>query len=47
MARGLSETEAQSLIIKGFLSLDILGLPESLRKDVERTIEESTAAGAM
>ena len=47
MARGLSETEAQSLIIKGFLSLDILGLPELLRKDVERTIEESTAAGAM
>ena len=47
MARGLSETEAQSLIIKGFLSLDILGLPESLRKDVERTIEKSTAAGAM
>ncbi len=45
MARGLSETEAQSLIIKGFLSLDILGLPESLRKDVDKMVEES--AGAM
>ena len=47
MARGLSEAEAQSLIIKGFLSLDIIGLPESLRRDVDRMIEESTAAGAM
>ena len=46
-ARGLSEAEAQSLIVKGFLSLDILGLPESLRKDVDKMIEESTAAGAM
>ena len=45
MARGLSEAEAQSLIIKGFLSLDILGLPESLRKDVDKMVEES--AGAM
>ncbi|MDO5114949.1 MAG: SufD family Fe-S cluster assembly protein [Synergistaceae bacterium] len=47
MARGLSETEAQSLIVKGFLSLDILGLPDALRKDVDKMIEESTAAGAM
>ena len=45
MARGLSEAEAQSLIIKGFLSLDILGLPESLRRDVDKMVEES--AGAM
>lgn len=45
MARGLTEAEAQSLIIKGFLSLDILGLPEALRKDVDRMVEES--AGAM
>ena len=45
MARGLTETEAQSLIIKGFLSLDILGLPESLRRDVDKMVEES--AGAM
>ena len=47
MARGLSEAEAQSLIVKGFLSLDILGLPDELRKDVDKMIEESTAAGAM
>ncbi|MDO4988075.1 MAG: SufD family Fe-S cluster assembly protein [Synergistes sp.] len=47
MARGLTESEAQSLIVKGFLSLDILGLPDALRQDVDRIIEESTAAGAM
>ena len=47
MARGLSEAKAQSLIVKGFLSLDILGLPDALRGDIEKIIEESTAAGAM
>ncbi len=45
MARGLSEAEAQSLIVKGFLSLDVLGLPEALRRDVDKMVEES--AGAM
>jgi Fe-S cluster assembly scaffold protein SufB len=47
MARGLSEAKAQSLIVKGFLSLDILGLPEALKSDIDRIIEESAAAGAM
>lgn len=47
MARGLSEAKAQSLIVKGFLSLDIIGLPDALRGDIEKIIEESTAAGAM
>ena len=43
MARGLSEDEATSLIIKGFLSLDIVGLPEDLRKELDRMIEETDA----
>ena len=47
MARGLYEAKAQSLIVKGFLSLDIIGLPDALRGDIEKIIEESTAAGAM
>ena len=47
MARGLSEAKAQSLIVKGFLSLDIIGLPDALKGDIDRIIEESTAAGAM
>jgi Fe-S cluster assembly protein SufB len=43
MARGLSEDEATSLIIKGFLSLDIVGLPEDLKKELDRMIEETDA----
>lgn len=39
MARGLSEDDARSLIIKGFLSLDILGLSEDLKRDMEETIK--------
>jgi Fe-S cluster assembly scaffold protein SufB len=41
MARGLSEQEATALIIKGFLSLDIVGLPTDLKKELERMIEET------
>jgi Fe-S cluster assembly scaffold protein SufB len=41
MARGLSEREATSLIIKGFLSLDIVGLPEHLKQEVQHMIEQT------
>jgi Fe-S cluster assembly scaffold protein SufB len=41
MARGLSEQEATALIIKGFLSLEIVGLPEGLKKEVDRMIDET------
>jgi hypothetical protein len=41
MARGLSEQEATSLIIKGFLSLDIVGLPENLKKELEEMIDRT------
>ncbi len=41
MSRGLSEQEATALIIKGFLSLDIVGLPEGLKRELERMIEET------
>ncbi|RLB11608.1 MAG: SufD family Fe-S cluster assembly protein, partial [Deltaproteobacteria bacterium] len=40
MARGLSEQEATSLIIKGFLSLDIEGLPDELKKEIDKLILE-------
>ncbi len=39
MARGLSEEEATSLIVKGFLSLKIEGIPPSLQKQIDRTLE--------
>jgi Fe-S cluster assembly scaffold protein SufB len=41
MARGLSEQEATALIIKGFLSLEIVGLPEGLKKELDRMIDET------
>jgi hypothetical protein len=41
MARGLTEEEATSLIVKGFLSLDIPGLPEDLRKELDEMVEKT------
>jgi len=41
MARGLSEQDATSLIIKGFLTLEIVGLPPNLKKELDRMIAET------
>ncbi|SDB30488.1 hypothetical protein SAMN05660653_01478 [Desulfonatronum thiosulfatophilum] len=41
MARGLDEDEATSTIVRGFLNVDIMGLPEKLRQTIEKTIEEN------
>jgi Fe-S cluster assembly scaffold protein SufB len=38
MTRGIAEEEAVSLIVRGFLDTKILGLPEYLEKEVEKTI---------
>jgi Fe-S cluster assembly scaffold protein SufB len=42
MARGLDEDEATSTIVRGFLNVDIMGLPAELKEAVEKTIEESS-----
>ncbi|WGI16933.1 SufD family Fe-S cluster assembly protein [Methanonatronarchaeum sp. AMET-Sl] len=39
MSRGLTEEEAISLIIKGFMTIDIKGLPPELTKKVEKMID--------
>ncbi|HDD43258.1 MAG TPA: SufD family Fe-S cluster assembly protein [Candidatus Desulfofervidus auxilii] len=39
MARGLSETEATSLIVRGFLRVDIKGLPPELKTELDKAIE--------
>ncbi len=39
MARGLSEEEATSLIVQGFLTVRIEGLPEELQKRIDRAID--------
>jgi len=41
MARGLDEEEATSTIVRGFLNVEIMGLPEKLHKTIEKTIQES------
>ena len=41
MSRGLSEEEATSTIVRGFLNVDIPGLPPELQAEIDRAIEES------
>jgi Fe-S cluster assembly scaffold protein SufB len=41
MSRGLSEDEATATIVRGFLSVDIPGLPAPLKAEIDRAIEES------
>jgi Fe-S cluster assembly scaffold protein SufB len=41
MSRGLSEDEATSTIVRGFWSGDIPGLPDQLKAEIDRAIEES------
>ncbi|MGC9443900.1 MAG: SufB/SufD family protein [Candidatus Methanospirareceae archaeon] len=41
MARGLSEEEATSVIIRGFLNVDITGLPEALAQETKKMFDMS------
>jgi hypothetical protein len=41
MARGMDEEQATSTIVRGFLNVDIMGLPAQLQEVVEKTIQES------
>ncbi|MEJ2642368.1 MAG: SufD family Fe-S cluster assembly protein [Desulfosarcinaceae bacterium] len=41
MARGLDEEEAVSTIVRGFLNVDIEGLPEALREKLDQAIAET------
>ena len=41
MSRGLSEDEATSMIVRGFLNVDISGLPEELAKETKKMIKMS------
>jgi len=40
MSRGLSEDEATATIVRGFLSVDIPGLPPQLKAEIDRAIEQ-------
>lgn len=41
MARGLDEEEAVSTIVRGFLNVDIEGLPENLKRKLDAAISET------
>lgn len=41
MARGLSEDEATATIVRGFLSVDIPGLPAQLKAEIDRAVDMS------
>ncbi|MFC1868161.1 SufD family Fe-S cluster assembly protein [Thermodesulfobacteriota bacterium] len=41
MSRGMSEYEATATIVRGFLSVDIPGLPPQLKAEIDKAIEES------
>jgi len=44
MARGFSELEAQSLIVRGFMDVGIMGLPKALETEIKRMVDTTTAA---
>jgi len=41
MSRGLSADDATATIVRGFLNVDIPGLPDELRAEIDRAIDES------
>jgi Fe-S cluster assembly scaffold protein SufB len=41
MARGVDEEEAISMIVRGFLNVDIEGLPGGLRQKIDRIIQDT------
>ncbi|MDY6986314.1 MAG: SufD family Fe-S cluster assembly protein [Candidatus Thermoplasmatota archaeon] len=44
MSRGLSEEEATSVIVRGFLNVDIKGLPPALDAEIKRIIDSSVGS---
>ncbi|MBO8128506.1 MAG: SufD family Fe-S cluster assembly protein [Peptococcaceae bacterium] len=46
MARGLSEEDAVSTIVRGFLNVDIPGLPPALRDEIDRAVSATREQGA-
>ncbi|WP_456325005.1 SufB/SufD family protein [Desulfonauticus submarinus] len=41
MARGLDEDEATSTIVRGFMNVDIMGLPAKLKQSIDKIIAET------
>jgi Fe-S cluster assembly scaffold protein SufB len=46
MARGLSSEQATSVIVRGFLDVEIKGLPEDLKKEIKDITSREDLKGA-
>ena len=44
MSRGLSRDEATAMIVRGFLKVEIEGLPPMLEAELKKAIEDSEEA---
>ena len=42
MARGFSKSEAEALIVRGFMDISIFGLPEDLEAEIRRMMGITT-----
>jgi len=38
MSRGMSESDATAAIVRGFLNVDIMGLPAELQREIDKTV---------
>ncbi|HAG10519.1 MAG TPA: hypothetical protein DCK76_03845 [Desulfotomaculum sp.] len=38
MSRGMSESDATAAIVRGFLNVDIMGLPSELKEEIDKTV---------
>lgn len=45
-SRGFSRAQAQSIIVRGFMDVNVLGLPEIIKQEIAR-LEEETLKGSM
>ena len=46
MARGLSSEQATSVIVRGFLDVEIKGLPEELKKEIKDITQREDLKGS-
>ncbi|MBC7335863.1 MAG: SufD family Fe-S cluster assembly protein, partial [Clostridia bacterium] len=44
MARGLSEDEATATIVRGFLNVQMMGLPPALQAEIDKAVEAGEKA---
>jgi Fe-S cluster assembly scaffold protein SufB len=46
MSRGLSEEEAVGMIVRGFLDVGIRGIPDHLKEEVDKILQETDIRGS-